>query len=127
MKRTQVCEWHKRFRDGRVIVSDGRQSTQTNDEEIERMRNAVRSDRGKSIQEISAEIGISVGSVRSILHKDFKSRFQKMPAHEHEETRVTLAGDLITMADRDVDILFIRARLFRVYAARKCSERTTIR
>jgi hypothetical protein len=49
-----------------------------------------------------------------------------MSAPEHEETRVTLAGDLTTMADRDVDVLFLSTRLFPVFAARKCSERTTI-
>jgi transposase len=108
MKKAQVYEWHKRFRDGRASVNDdprcGRPSTSTNDVDVERVRNAARSDRRKSIQEISAEVGISVGSVRSILHKDFKILVPKMPAHEHEETRVTLAGDLITMAERDADL-----------------------
>jgi transposase len=74
MKPTQVYEWHKSFRDGRASVNDdprcGRPSTSTNDEDIERVRNVVRSDRGKSIQEISAEVGISVVRVRSILYED---------------------------------------------------------
>jgi transposase len=74
MKKTHVYDWYKRFRDGRASVSDdprcGRSSTSTNDENVKRVRNVVASDRGKSIQEISAEVGISVGSVRSILHED---------------------------------------------------------
>jgi histone-lysine N-methyltransferase SETMAR len=73
MKKTQVYRWHKRFRDGRASVNDdprsGRPSTTTNDDNIERVRNAVRSDWRKSIQAISAEVGISVGSVHSILRK----------------------------------------------------------
>jgi histone-lysine N-methyltransferase SETMAR len=74
MKKTQVYKWHKRFRDGRASVNDdprsGRPSTSTNDNNIERVRNVVRSDWRKSIQEISSEIGISVGSVHSILRKN---------------------------------------------------------
>jgi hypothetical protein len=57
-----------------------------------------------------AEVGISVGSVLSIRHKDFNMHYfskilvPRMPAPEREETRVSLAGDVITMADRDADL-----------------------
>jgi hypothetical protein len=47
----------------------GRTSASTNEtEHAERMRNGVPRDRRESIQAISAEVGISVGSVRNILH-----------------------------------------------------------
>jgi hypothetical protein len=53
MKRTQVYEWHERFRDGRVSVNGdlrcGRPSASTNNENNERKRNAVRSDWTESI------------------------------------------------------------------------------
>jgi hypothetical protein len=59
MEKTQVYEWHKCFRDGRASVNDGpccgRPSTERNDENIESVCNVVRSDRRKSIHEISAE------------------------------------------------------------------------
>jgi hypothetical protein len=74
MKKTQVYEWHKHFRDGHVNATDNplcRQlSDSTNDETIESVCNVVRSDRRKSIQEISVEVGISVGSICSIHHKN---------------------------------------------------------
>lgn len=113
MKKMQVYGWHKHFCDGRARVNDdlrsGRPSTSRNDKNIDRVRNVVRSDRRKSIQQISAEVGISVGSVHGILHEDLNMHYvcqhlvPKMPTPEHKETRMTLAGDLITMADQDVD------------------------
>jgi hypothetical protein len=48
MKKTQVYQWYKSFRDGRASVNDdqrcGRPPTSTN-ENIERVSNVVRSDR----------------------------------------------------------------------------------
>jgi tRNA A-37 threonylcarbamoyl transferase component Bud32 len=37
---------------------------------MERVRNVMRSDRWKSIQEISAKVGILVGNIHNILHTD---------------------------------------------------------
>jgi hypothetical protein len=72
MKKTQVYEWHKRFDDGSASVSDdsrcGLPSTSTDDANIENVRNVVRSDRRTSIQEISGEVWISLGSVHSVFH-----------------------------------------------------------
>jgi hypothetical protein len=70
MKETQAYEWHKHFRDGSASVNDdqsrGQPSTSTNDENSERVRNNVLSNRRKSIKGISVEVGISMGSVHSI-------------------------------------------------------------
>jgi hypothetical protein len=61
VKKTQVYEWHKRFRDDHASVSDSlcceKLSTLTNDD-----TQHVQSDCQKGIQEISAESEISVGS-----------------------------------------------------------------
>jgi hypothetical protein len=69
VKETQVYEWRKRFRDGRVSVNDdsrcGPPSTSTNDANMERVRHGVRNDGRKNVQETTAEVGISVGSVHS--------------------------------------------------------------
>jgi hypothetical protein len=37
---------------------------------MERVRNSMLSDRHKSIQEIQAEVGILVGNIHNLLHKD---------------------------------------------------------
>jgi hypothetical protein len=66
VKKTHFYEWRKGFRDGHASVSDvqscGRPSASTNDEHIE----SVQTDRRKSIHEISAEVGMSVGSIHTI-------------------------------------------------------------
>jgi hypothetical protein len=71
MKKAQVYGWHKRLRDGRasdnVDPRCGQLSESTNDANVERVHNYVRSDRRKSIQEISVEVRISAGRVYGIL------------------------------------------------------------
>jgi hypothetical protein len=72
---------------------------------MERVRIVVRSDRGDIGR------GRKIRSVRNILHKDLNIHYfcqhlvPKMPFPEHKETRMSLAGDLITAADKDVDCL----------------------
>lgn len=115
MKKTQVYAWHKRFSGGRDSIKDdvrsGRPTTATNEAIAQRVRNVVRDDRRKTIKEIAAEVGISVGSVHNVLHKHLNMHYvsqklvPKMLSAEQKETRMTLAGDMISMADEDGDFL----------------------
>jgi hypothetical protein len=54
LKETKVCEWHKRFRDGRVNVNDDsrcwRPSASTNNANIEGVSIVVRIYRRKRVQ-----------------------------------------------------------------------------
>jgi hypothetical protein len=63
-------------------------STSTNEENIERLRNVVVSDRRMSIGEITAKVGISVGSVHSIRHKDLNLLYLCQPVWKTEITAV---------------------------------------
>jgi hypothetical protein len=60
------------------------------------IEHVVWSDRWKSIQKVSLEVGVSVGSTDCILHKDLKMHclwqcsVPKMLTPEHKETRMTL-------------------------------------
>ncbi|KAJ4431960.1 hypothetical protein ANN_20569 [Periplaneta americana] len=115
MKKTQVHAWHKRFSGGRDSIKDdvrsGRPTTATNEAIAQCVRNVVRDDRRKTIKEIAAEVGISVGSVHNVLHKHLNMHYvsqklvPKMLSAEQKETRMTLAGDMISMADEDGDFL----------------------
>jgi hypothetical protein len=75
MKRMRVCDWLKRFRDGRASAEDyprcWRQSTSTN------VRNIVRSDGQKCNQEISAKSRDNIRNVHNTLDKDLNTWFQK--------------------------------------------------
>ncbi|KAJ4449017.1 hypothetical protein ANN_00411, partial [Periplaneta americana] len=115
MKKTQVYAWHKRFSGGRDSIKDdvrsGRPTTATNEAIAQRVHNVVRDDRRKTIKEIAAEVGISVGSVHDVLHKHLNMHYvsqklvPKMLSAEQKETRMTLAGDMISIADEDGDFL----------------------
>ncbi|KAJ4443895.1 hypothetical protein ANN_05682 [Periplaneta americana] len=114
-EKTQVYAWHKRFSVGRDSIKDdarsGRPTTATNEAIAQRVRNVVRDDRRKTIKEIAAEVGISVESVHNVLHKHLNMHYvsqklvPKMLSAEQKETRMTLAGDMISMADEDSDFL----------------------
>ncbi|KAJ4437155.1 hypothetical protein ANN_17290 [Periplaneta americana] len=92
-------------------VRSGRPTTATNEATAQRVRNVARDDRRKTIKEIAAEVGISVGSVHNVLHKHLNMHYvsqklvPKMLWAEQKETRMTLTGDMICMADEDGDFL----------------------
>jgi hypothetical protein len=84
VKKTQIYERYERFRDGRASVKDdphfGQSPASTNDENMGRVPNVMR--RRESIQEISAEVGISVGNIHDILHKDFSVNVGIIPLNK---------------------------------------------
>ena len=59
MSRTLLFEWHRRFKERREEVEDdhrsGRPSTSRTDENVERVRQKVRSDRRLSVRMIADE------------------------------------------------------------------------
>jgi hypothetical protein len=68
MKHSQVYDWHKRFHDGRESFDDdprsGRSSASTNKANVGRVREIVRGDRRKGVDQTLAEVKISVRVVR---------------------------------------------------------------
>uniref|UniRef100_A0A1B6MJV2 Mos1 transposase HTH domain-containing protein n=1 Tax=Graphocephala atropunctata TaxID=36148 RepID=A0A1B6MJV2_9HEMI len=115
MKKSQVYEWHKRFREGRINIEDddrsGRPSTATTDDNIERVRQVVRENRRITIDEILSKVNLSHGSVHTILHDHLNMHriclrmVPKMLTPEHKEQRMIMAGDLIDAADADPNFL----------------------
>lgn len=76
--RTQVFEWHARFKSGRESVEDeerpGRPITSKTPEKVERIRELIREDRRQTIHEISALVGIGYGVCQEILTENLKMR-----------------------------------------------------
>ena len=62
MSRTRLFEWYMRFKEGREMVEDdyrsGRPSTSRTDENVERVRQKVRSDRRLNVRMIADELGM---------------------------------------------------------------------
>ena len=62
MSKTRVYEWYKRFQDGREDVEDderpGRPSTSITDENVEKVKEMVTSDRRIIIREVADDVGI---------------------------------------------------------------------
>jgi len=68
---TQIKEWYNRLKNGRTSVESdarsGRPSTSQNDALIDKVRTLVVQDRRVTVRELAEEVGISTGSVHSIL------------------------------------------------------------
>ena len=78
MNRAPVFEWHKRFKEGRESVRDkvrcGRSKEVTTPELIGQIKNFKDKDCRVSIETISAQFDVSVGTVHTIIHEELKMR-----------------------------------------------------
>ena len=76
--RASVFEWHKRFKEGRESVRDDERcggSKEVNTPElIGQIKNFMDKNRHVSIETISAQFDVSVGTVHTIIHKKLKMR-----------------------------------------------------
>ena len=74
--RASVFEWHKRFKEGRESVRDdekcGRSKEVNTPELIGQIKNFMDKDRRVSIETISAQFDVSVGTVHTIIRKELK-------------------------------------------------------
>ena len=76
MNRASVFEWHKRFKEDRESVRDdercGRSKEVSTPELIGQIKNFMDKDRRVSIETISAQFDVSVGTVHSIIREEMK-------------------------------------------------------
>ena len=77
LSRTQVFRWHKSFLEGREQVEDelraGRPTSKT-DDNVERVRSLVRSDRRLTLRMISSQLNLNRFTVHQILTQDLDMR-----------------------------------------------------
>ena len=78
MNRASVFEWHKRFKEGRESVRDdercGRSKEVRTPELIGQIKTLMDKNRRMSIETISAQFDVSVGTVHTIIHEELKMR-----------------------------------------------------
>ena len=76
MNQASVFEWHKRFKEGRESVKDdercGRSKEVNTPELIGQIKNFMDKDRRVSIETISAQFDVSVGTVHTIIREELK-------------------------------------------------------
>ena len=78
MNRASVFEWYKRFKEGRESVRDdercGRSKEVKTPKLIVQIKNFMEKDRPVSIETISPQFDISVGTVHTIICEELKMR-----------------------------------------------------
>jgi hypothetical protein len=77
MKKSSVCEWHRRFKEGRYVQDDqrsGQPKTHRTDANVDRVRTFVRSDRRLGVRLIVEELNMGRETVRQFLTEDLGMR-----------------------------------------------------
>ena len=76
MNRVSVFEWHKRFKEGSESVKDDKRCRRNKEvrkpEFISQIKNFIDKDHRVSIETISAQFDVSVGTVHAIIHEELK-------------------------------------------------------
>ncbi|XP_064115144.1 protein GVQW3-like [Macrobrachium nipponense] len=112
---TEIKEWYNCFKQGQTSVESkprsGRPSTSRNKEFVENVCRIVEEDRRITINEITEEVGISTGSVHTILTEDLAMRrvsakfVPKLLVEQQKQLRLEIAQDLLDCANSDSDFM----------------------
>ena len=115
MSRTRLFEWHRRFKEGREEVEDdhrsGRPSTSRTDENIERGRQKVRSDRRLTVRMIVDELGVNTKRVWRITTEDLGMRkicakiVPRLLNEGQKERRVQVCQDTLKELETEPNLL----------------------
>ena len=115
MSRCRVFKWHKRFKEGREDVEDdprsGRPSTSKTEENVERVRQKVRSDRRLTVRMIANELSMNSERVWTIITEELGMRkictkmVPRLLTDEQKERRVEVCQDILTRLETDPNLL----------------------
>ena len=115
MNRASVFEWHKRFKEGRESVRDderfGRSKEVNIPELIGQIKNFMDKDRRMSLETISAQFDVSVGTVHTIIREELKMRkiFEKFVLRvlreDQNERRYQDSREMVELINSDPAVL----------------------
>ena len=115
MSRTWIFEWHKRFREGREDVENdpksGRPTTSRTNENVERVREKVRSDRRLTVRMIADELSMNSERVWRIITEDLGMRkvcakmVPRLLNDGQKENRVQVCQDILKQLEITPDLL----------------------
>ena len=115
MNRASVFEWHKRFKEGRGFVRYdercGRSKEVRTPELIGQIKNFMDKDRRVSIETISAQFDVSVGTVHTIIREELKMRkicakfIPRMLREDKKERRCHDCREMLELINSDPAVL----------------------
>ena len=115
MSRTRLFEWHRRFKEGREEMEDdrrsGRPSTSKTDENVERVRQQVPSDRRLTVRMIADEVGMNSEMVWRIITQDLGMRkicakmVPRLLDEGQKERRVQVCQDILKQLETETYLL----------------------
>ena len=115
LRPTQIKQWFKLFKDGRASVESdpcsGKPSTSQKKGVMDQVCKKVLEDRRLMVQEIVAEVGVSTGSVHSILTEDLNlqrvsTKFvPKLLTEQQKELRKEISEDMLDLANHDQEFI----------------------
>jgi histone-lysine N-methyltransferase SETMAR len=113
--KSQVYEWFSRFKNGNMSIKGlprpGRPSTIRNEENIEKVRQAINEDRRKTIEQVSEETNVSWSSCQRILTDDLRMRrlsakfVPRLLTEEQKDNCVNVCRDLKVELRNDPNFL----------------------
>ena len=115
MSRTRPFEWHRRFKEGREEVEDdhrsGRPSTSRTDENVEHVRQKVRSDCCLTVRMVADELGMNSERVWRIITEDLGMRkicekmVPRLLNEGQNEQRVQVCQDILDQLETEPNLL----------------------
>ena len=115
MNRASVFEWHKRFKEGRESVRDdercGRSKEVNTPELIGQIKNFMDKDSRVSIETISAQFDVSVGTLHTIISEELKMRkicmkfIPKELREDQKERRCHDSREMVKLINSDPTVL----------------------
>ena len=116
MNRASVFEWHKRFKEGRESVTDyercGRNKEVRTPELIGQIKNFRDKDSGVSIQTISAQFHVSLGTVHIIVREELKMRkicekfVPRVHGEDQKERRCYESREMVKLINSDPSVFY---------------------
>ena len=115
MSRTRLFEWHRRFKDEIEKVEDdhrsGRPSTSKTDENVERVRQTLRSDRSLTVRMIAHEVSMNSERVWRIITEDLGMRkicakmVPRLLNEGQKERRVQVCQDILEQLETEPNLM----------------------
>ena len=115
LSRTQVFQWHGRFKAGRSSVDDdehtGRATSCTNPETVARIQEIIRQDRRRTIRDIAGEVDVGYGTCQRVLTEELgmqrvAAKFvPRILTNDQMHQRVSVCTELCQLATDDETFL----------------------